>query len=219
MSSDRIRNLELRLQQIDGERKQVVEELLLLQKSAQNQPTPLVGSQASDRTPETSEDKIALFLSLFRCRKSVYPKLWENQKLGKKGYSPACQNEWVRGLCGKPPHGKVRCSDCGNQAFPELDALAVKNHLQGVHTIGTYAITESDTCVFLAADFDGDGWKADITAYQHAALSLGVHAHIERSRSGNGGHAWIFFYNPFQPVTLEDLGPLLFQRRCKSDKR
>ena len=92
-TDDRTKKLELRLKEIDAERSRIVEELLSLQAAALNQPAPLAGSQASDKTPDTGEDKISLFLSLFRCRKSVYPKLWENQKQDKKGYSPACTNE------------------------------------------------------------------------------------------------------------------------------
>lgn len=212
MSVDRIKKLESMLQRSDSERSRIVEELLSLQAAALNQPTPLAGSQASDKIPDTGEDKIGLFLSLFRCRKSVYPKLWENQKQDRKGYSPACNNEWVRGLCGKPPQGKVKCSECPNQAFPELDAVAVKNHLQGQQTIGTYAITENDMCIFLAADFDGEGWQADIMAYKRAALSLGVHAHIERSRSGKGGHAWVFFTTPIPAKSARRLGTAILSR-------
>ena len=212
MSQDRIKELELRLQQLDADRDRVVGELLSLQADAVNRPSPLSGSQASDKIPETSESKIDLFLSLFRCRRSVYPKLWENQKQDRKGYSPACDNEWVRGLCGKPPHGNVKCSECPNQAFPELDAQAVKNHLQGLHTIGTYAITENDACAFLAADFDGDGWEIDIMAYKKAAQSLGADAHIERSRSGNGAHAWIFFSEPIPARIARRLGTAIISR-------
>ena len=209
---DHIKKLELRLQQLDIERSQIVEEILSLQAEALDQSTPLIGSQASDNTPDTSENKISLFLSLFRCRKSVYPKLWENQKQDKKGYSPACNNEWVRGVCGKPPQGNIKCSECPSQAFPELDAQAIKNHLQGIQTIGTYAITENDTCVFLAADFDGKGWTEDVMAYKKAALNLGVHAHIERSKSGNGGHAWIFFLGPIPARTARRLGTAILSR-------
>ena len=50
----------------------------------------------------TSAEKVALFRSLFRGREDVYPKLWENTRTGKKGYAPACANEWVRGVCEKP---------------------------------------------------------------------------------------------------------------------
>src|SRR3989338_3656906 len=83
--------------------------------------------------PTTADEKVELFLRLFRCRESVYPKLWENRAKGTKGYSPACRNEWVRGVCGKP---QVKCSECPSQAFPRLDEQAVRDHLQGRHTAG-----------------------------------------------------------------------------------
>ena len=212
MSNDRIKELEAKLQQLDSDRTRIVEELLRLQRAALSEPAPLAGTQASRITPSASEDKVALFLSLFRCRKSVYPKFWENRKQDKKGYSPACNNEWVRGLCGKPPQGRIKCSECPNQAFPELDSTAVKNHLQGFQSIGTYAITESDSCVFLAADFDGEGWQEDIVAYRRAALSLGVHAHVERSKSGKGGHAWIFFTTEIPASGARRLGTAILSR-------
>lgn len=212
MTSNRIEELELQLRNLDSERTRIVQEILSLQAAVLNTNISLIGSQACENTPDTSEDKIKLFLSLFRCRKSVYPKLWENQKQDRKGYSPACSNEWVRGLCGKPPQGKVKCSECPNQAFPELDATAVKSHLQGQQTIGTYAITEDDMCVFLAADFDGDGWQLDVAAYKRAALSLGVHAHVERSRSGKGGHAWVFFTSVIPARSARRLGTAILSR-------
>ena len=58
-------------------------------------PAPEVVHQTSPGGPATPEEKIALFLSLFRCRESVFPRLWENSRSGKKGYSPVCLNEWV----------------------------------------------------------------------------------------------------------------------------
>ena len=66
------------------------------------------------------EDKIALFRQLFRGREDVYPKLWQNQKTAKKGYSPACSNEWVRGACEKP---RIKCGDCpcGQKTHPYRD--------------------------------------------------------------------------------------------------
>ena len=45
----------------------------------------------------TSIEKVALFRALFRGRDDLYPKLWTNSKTGRKGYAPACSNEWVRG--------------------------------------------------------------------------------------------------------------------------
>lgn len=62
----------------------------------------------------SAEEKVALFRDLFRGRDDVYPQMWINSKTGKKGYSPACRNEWVRGVCDKP---RIKCGDCPNQAF------------------------------------------------------------------------------------------------------
>ncbi len=154
----------------------------------------------------------ALFLSLFRGRESVYPKLWENQSKGRKGYAPVCDNEWVRGVCGKPPHGKVKCSECPKQAFRPLDEEAITAHLHGLATIGTYAIREDDTCTFLACDFDGSGWQSDVFLYQSIAKDLGVGVLVERSRSGNGAHAWVFFSNPVPARLARSLGTLILSK-------
>lgn len=162
--------------------------------------------ESATTAPFSPDEKISLFLSLFRCRGDVYPRLWENLKSGKKGYSPVCRNEWVRGVCEKP---RVKCSECPHQAFPPLNEAAAKDHLTGKTVIGTYAIREDNTCVFLAADFDGAGWKEDIRAYRDAARELGVEVAVERSRSGNGGHAWIFFGEPVSALLARRLGTLM----------
>jgi len=154
----------------------------------------------------SSAEKIALFLSLFRCREDVYPRLWENPKTGMKGYSPVCRNEWFRGVCEKP---RVKCSECLHQAFPPFDEVAARDHLTGKSVIGTYAIRENNTCVFLAADFDGAGWKEDVIAYRDVARELGIEVAIERSRSGDGGHAWIFFSEPVSALMARRLGTLI----------
>ena len=57
----------------------------------------------------SSDQKIEIFLRLFRGRTDVLPKRWDNQKTGKSGYAPVCKNEWVRGICNKPPLKRI-CS-------------------------------------------------------------------------------------------------------------
>lgn len=163
----------------------------------------------SNPSPSNSAEKIELFLKLFRCRESVYPVLWENVSKATKGYSPACTNEWVRGICDKP---RTKCSECPNQAFPPFDATAVEQHLLGRQILGTYAIRENDTCTFLACDFDGNGWTDDVLAYVDAARAMGVDTHIERSRSGNGAHAWIFFSEPVAAVRARKLGTVILAK-------
>ena len=160
--------------------------------------------------PRTPAEKISLFQDLFGTRRSVYPQRWENGKTGKSGYSPACNNDSFAnrqsGICRKP---KVKCSECPHQRFPPLDERAVESHLRGEQTLGVYAIGTDDTCRFLAADFDGEGWRDDVVAYREAAERVGIAVAIERSRSGNGAHAWIFFAEPVPAATARRLGTIL----------
>ena len=195
---DRLRQIDAELRALDARREQLSweKEKLLAGKTR-------TGIEAARLSPE---QKISLFLSLFGCRNDVYPRLWENPKTGKKGYSPVCRNEWVKGVCEKP---QVKCSECVHQAFPPLDASAARDHLTGKAVIGTYAIREDHACVFLAADFDGAGWKDDLKAYQDAAREIGAEVAVERSRSGNGGHAWIFFDEPVPALLARRLGTLI----------
>lgn len=195
---NRIRQIDTELRELELRRKVLIEERELLQKAE--------ARDAKAATPLSPSEKITLFLSLFRCRGDVYPRLWENTKTGKKGYSPVCRNEWSKVVCEKP---RVKCSECPNQAFPPLDEAAVRDHLTGKHTIGMYAIRQDNTCVFLAADFDGAGWLEDIRAYREAAREMGVEVAVERSRSGDGGHAWIFFGEPVPSLMARRLGTLI----------
>jgi superfamily II DNA or RNA helicase len=68
-------------------------------------------------------------------------------------------------------------------------------------TIGVYPMLLDETCWFLAADFDKAGWKDDARAFLETCRMHNVPAVLERSRSGNGGHIWMFFAEPI-PVTL-----------------
>lgn len=198
-------DLRRRLAELAAEVLKTEEELVALASDEQlkfGEPT----ASATTATPRTPAEKIALFLDLFGTRRSVYPKRWANDKTGKSGYSPACDNEWRPAICQKP---KVKCAECLHQRFPPLDERAVEAHLRGTHTLGVYAIGTDDTCRFLAADFDGEGWKDDVLAYREAAGRVGVTAAIERSRSGNGAHAWIFFAEPVPAAAARRLGTIL----------
>jgi hypothetical protein len=126
-----------------------------------------------------------------------------NERKGTKGYAPACFNEWVRGVCEKP---RVRCGECPNQAFVPVDDQVVLDHLRGLHVIGVYPLLEDETCWFLAADFDGDSWRDDVAAFAETCRSSGVPIAVERSRSGNGAHAWFFFAEPVSASVARRMG-------------
>jgi superfamily II DNA or RNA helicase len=148
------------------------------------------------------EDKVALFRSLFRGREDVYPMRWE-ARTGKSGYAPACANEWKRPLCVKP---QIRCSECENRELLSVTNDVIQHHLTGKRTVGVYPILPDETCWFLAADFDKATWKEDAGAFLKTCEELSIPAALERSRSGNGGHIWIFFDSPIQAVLARKLG-------------
>lgn len=156
-------------------------------------------------TNQSAQDaKIALFRSLFRGREDVYPKLFESMKTGKSGYQPACRNPWVE--------------KSGDRELLPLTDDVVRNHLMGVNpedrsrrdfTIGTYPMLFDETCWFLAADFDKVTWPEDAIAFLDTCKSFDVPAVLERSRSGNGGHVWVFFSEPTPAVMARKMGAFL----------
>ncbi|MDH4202387.1 MAG: DEAD/DEAH box helicase [Phycisphaerae bacterium] len=148
------------------------------------------------------EDKIKLYRSLFRGREDVYPRRFESIKTGKFGYQPACKNEWIRGICAKP---KVKCSNCGNRDYLPLTDQVIEQHLRGENpdeygnkdfTIGIYPMLPDEKCWFLAADFDKSSWQEDVRAFAQTCADMNIPVSIERSRSGNGAHVWLFFEEP-----------------------
>ncbi len=143
----------------------------------------------------------------------MFPRRWENIKTGKAGYAPVCRNEWVRGVCGKP---KVKCGECPNQAFVSVSDEILRWHLTGSSRdasadfiAGVYPMLPDDTCWFLAADFDKKSWAEDVAAFRDTARAKEVSVAVERSRSGNGAHVWIFFAEPVPAVDARRLGALL----------
>ena len=156
-------------------------------------------------TTRTAHEKVTLFRSLFRGREDLFPKLWIS-RAGKKGYSPACTNDWAAGICGKTRKPPVKCSECDNRKFLLVTDQVIMDHLQGRHVIGVYPMLPNDTCWFLAADFDKETWKDDVAAFRETCKSMNIPVAIERSRSGNGAHAWFFFAEPVFAATARTMG-------------
>ncbi len=203
----RISEIMTRLSQLEREKQVLTEELNSLKSAESAKKTH--GKPVSESTPSTTDSRISLFYDLFSCRKDVFPIMWENVAKGTRGFSPACKNEWFRGVCNKP---KVKCTNCLHREFIPLDESVMRRHLEGKIIIGTYTIRENDTCTFLAADFDKEQWQQDVLAYKMAGKELGINIAVERSRSGNGAHAWIFFQDPIQARLARQLGTIILTR-------
>lgn len=162
-----------------------------------------------------ADKKVSLFQSLFRGRSDVYAKQWKG-KGEKPGYSPACVNEWVRGVCGKP---KLKCSTCSYAEYLSYDANAIEQHLRGKCVIGIYPLLTDDTCAFLAIDFDETSWRKDVRSVADICLDHTIPHALEVSRSGNGAHLWFFFDAPISAAIARQFGTLLLtqamQRHAK----
>ena len=159
----------------------------------------------------TPQNKIALFRSLFRGREDVYARRWQSAKSGKSGYSPACGNEWKPGVCPKP---KGFCSDCAYRVLLPLTDEVIELHLRGNDAlgrdvIGVYPILPDDTCHFLALDFDDEGWQENVIQVRSVCAHWELPCAVERSRSGQGAHLWLFFSEPVPCAEARRLGTAL----------
>lgn len=161
--------------------------------------------QPNVNNTSTPEEKIKLFMALFKGRNDVYAKRWENKK-GKTGYSPVCLNEWEKGLCNKP---NVKCFQCENKQYKKLDLNAIDRHLRGKEVLGIYPMLEDETCYFLAMDFDDNGWEKDVTIIMEICKEKGFPFAVERSRSGNGAHIWFFFDENINVAVARKFGTAL----------
>ena len=153
--------------------------------------------------PQDKPAKVALFRSLFRGREDVYAIRWR-MKDGKWGYRPDDKKDWEAVLASRPEdHKKVHRQT--RILYPLTDNV-IRLHLEGKKTIGVYPLLQDETCWFLAADFDKTTWEEDALTFVRTCRRLGIPAYLERSRSGNGGHVWMFFANAISALQARKLG-------------
>ncbi len=215
----KISEIEAELANLDHHRNQLLDELTQLRRQPLQKDSPaqlLLNIQGIKVNNQSSqEEKIRLFRSLFKGREDVFPRRFENSKTGKSGYAPVCRNEWKAGICQKP---KIACQKCNFRAFVQVNDEIIRDHLMGIDpndrsgrdfTIGVYPLLVDESCWFLAADFDKSTWTEDTKTFLETCVSYQVPAVLERSRSGNGGHVWIFFETPVPAVLARKLGSLL----------
>jgi superfamily II DNA or RNA helicase len=186
-------------------------------------PKPLDHDENAPVSRQSSEsEKISLFRMLFKGREDVYPRRFESRRTGKAGYQPACCNEWLKGICKKP---KVKCSECENREFLPLTDEVIRNHLLGVDpqnrykddfTIGAYPLLLDETCWFIAVDFDKTTCMEDTSAFLNVCKTFNIPASLERSRSGNGGHVWIFFSEPVPAALARKMASFIMTETMES---
>jgi len=173
------------------------------------------GSAPEARKPgiATAEQRIALFRSRFRGREDIYAIRWENND-GRSGYMPKADRDWKSYLSAKDEDRKK--VDRLTRTYRPVTDDVIHGHLVGELTVGIYPLLQDETCWLLAVDFDKKAWQEDAAAFLAACSELSVPAALERSRSGRGGHVWIFFERAIPASTARKLGCAILTRTMES---
>ncbi len=141
---------------------------------------------------DSSGFNIILFNALFRGREDVFAKRWETKD--KSGYAPAYDIDWNQYSLHKASGGTLK--DYPHKSYSKLTEVAIIAHLEGKEVVGIYPLLENNTSWFLAIDFDENNWRTEIIKLFEHCSQHQLPSYIERSRSGNGGHLWMFFEQP-----------------------
>lgn len=143
-----------------------------------------------------SSSQIQTFVSLFKGREDVFAVRWE--KGNKSGYMPAVFYDPYRFRAHKMNGGTFQ--NFTEKSYLKLTDEQIQKHLDGFHQIGVYPLLQDNTTWFLAADFDKANWQDEAVTFLNACQEKGIPASLERSRSGNGGHVWVFFDKPYPAI-------------------
>jgi hypothetical protein len=173
------------------------------------QPTTTLPPAPPAHREERARKRVALFRSLFRGREDIYALRWENAD-GRLGYMPAAVKDWTA-INKSRPEDRKKVDQKTRKFLPVTDAV-IEQHLLGKETVGVYPLLPDETCWFLAADFDKKTWEYDSQAFLETCRELNVPAALERSRSGKGGHIWIFFERALPAITARKLGCVILTR-------
>ena len=198
----------------DLDKKELIQIIEKLEKENKKKKKKIYGKIEVKDLPKESKDisneeKIKIFMEVFKGRTDLYAKRWTSNKTGKSGYSPVCKNEFSIYKCDKP---RMKCSECPyRELLPLTDDIILK-HLKGEITIGIYPLLPGDLCNFLAIDFDKKTYENDVSAFWSICDELDIPVYVERSRSGNGAHVWIFFEESISARIARKMGNILLTK-------
>ena len=141
-------------------------------------------------------NKVKLFKSVFAGRDDVFAVRWE--KGNKSGYMPAYFYDPYRYRAHKMNGGTFQ--NYADKEYLPFTEKEIEKHLNGEQHIGVYPLLKDNTSWFIVADFDKVDWLEDCKKFINSCTEKGIPAYLERSRSGKGGHVWIFFEQPYPAI-------------------
>ncbi len=152
------------------------------------------------------QQNLDLFKSLFKGREDVFAIGWERD--GKSGYMPAYNLDWDQFKMHKAKGGTLK--DFKNKHYAPLTDQRMLNHLSGKEIVGVYPLLQDNTSWFIAADFDQSTaktkcWIDECRTFMLECEKHNLPVYLERSRSGTGGHVWMFFGEPYPAFKSRDL--------------
>src|SRR5262249_31321670 len=130
----------------------------------------------------------ALFRDVFRGRTDVHAQHWSSQT----GTASL--------VCGYKP------------VYVPLAEDLIRDHLLGRRILGIYPLLLDDRTWFLAADCDGPSSSDDARTIAQALGRCGLSSYLERSRSGEGMHVWVFFSEPVEAYKIRTLAKMRLKR-------
>ena len=145
---------------------------------------------------ELLSNQIQLFKSVFKGREDVFAIRWE--KGSKNGYMPSYSYDPYLYRAHKMKGGTFQ--NYNDKTYLKLTDQEIAKHLNGEQLIGVYPLLQDNTSNFIVADFDEANWIDDAKKFLKACGEKNIPAYLERSRSGNGGHVWIFFGQPYPAI-------------------
>jgi superfamily II DNA or RNA helicase len=148
---------------------------------------------------------LEIFKSLFKGRNDVFAIRWERD--GKSGYMPAYNLDWNQFKVHKAKGGTLKNFE--NKEYARLTDQRLLNHLAGKEVIGIYPLLQDNTSWFIVADFDQattkTSWTDECRAFILECERNDLPVYMERSRSGMGGHVWMFFEEPYPAFKSREL--------------
>jgi hypothetical protein len=157
---------------------------------------------------QCTAEQINLFKSIFKGREDVFAVRWE--KGTKSGYMPAYSYDPYMYRLHKMNGGTF--SNYASKTYRPFTDEQLLKHLTGEQFIGIYPLLQDNTSRFIVADFDKDNWLEECKSFMTVCDKNKIPAYLERSRSGNGGHVWIFFKQAYPAIKSRILFKYLLEQ-------